>query len=126
MAVLEYEAGSTVIERTRYFLKDHLGSTDTVLDELGNIVERLSFDAFGLCRDAGTWSVSGTAIVPLSTNRGYTGHEHLDGVGLIHMNGRIYDPQLGRFLTADPLIQAPRNSQSLNRSKSERRGCQQC
>ena len=115
VAVLEYEAGSSVIERTRYFLKDHLGSTDTVLDELGNIVERLSFDAFGMRRDAGSWTVTGAAILPLSTNRGYTGHEHLDGVGLIHMNGRIYDPQAGRFLTADPLIQAPRNSQSLNR-----------
>ena len=33
--------------------------------------------------------------------RGYTGHEHLDGVGLIHMNGRVYDPELGRFLSAD-------------------------
>lgn len=82
---------------------------------MGNLVERLSFDAFGLRRDAGNWTVPGTAIVPLSTNRGYAGHEHLDGVGLIHMNGRIYDLQLGRFLTADPLIQAPRNSQSLNR-----------
>jgi hypothetical protein len=31
------------------------------------------------------------------------------------MNGRIYDPTLGRFLQADPHIQAPKNSQSLNR-----------
>jgi len=31
------------------------------------------------------------------------------------MNGRIYDPNLGRFLSADPLIQAPYNSQSYNR-----------
>jgi hypothetical protein len=31
------------------------------------------------------------------------------------MNGRIYDPTLGRFLQADPLIQAPTNSQSYNR-----------
>jgi RHS repeat-associated protein len=31
------------------------------------------------------------------------------------MNGRIYDPKLGRFLQADPLIQAPKNGQNLNR-----------
>jgi hypothetical protein len=31
------------------------------------------------------------------------------------MNGRIYDPTLGRFLQADPFIQAPNNSQSFNR-----------
>ncbi len=31
------------------------------------------------------------------------------------MNGRIYDPKLGRMLQADPFIQSPTNSQSLNR-----------
>jgi RHS repeat-associated protein len=39
----------------------------------------------------------------------------VDAVGIIHMNGRIYDPKLGRFLQADPFIQAPYNTQSLNR-----------
>lgn len=31
------------------------------------------------------------------------------------MNGRVYDPELGRFLSADPLVQSPHNSQSYNR-----------
>ena len=31
------------------------------------------------------------------------------------MNGRIYDAKLARFLQADPIIQAPYNTQSLNR-----------
>jgi len=48
------------------------------------------------------------------TTRGFTGHEHADGLGIIHMNGRIYDPKLGRMLQADPFIQSPTNIQSLN------------
>jgi RHS repeat-associated protein len=40
---------------------------------------------------------------------------NLDSVGLIHMNGRVYDPELGRFMSADPFVQAPYNSQSYNR-----------
>jgi RHS repeat-associated protein len=39
----------------------------------------------------------------------------MNDVGIIHMGGRIYDPTLGRFLQADPFIQAPKNSQSYNR-----------
>ena len=49
------------------------------------------------------------------TTRGFTGHEMVDGVGFIHMNGRIYDPKLARFLQADPIIQEPYYTQSLNR-----------
>ncbi|MDX3775554.1 RHS repeat-associated core domain-containing protein [Chromatiaceae bacterium AAb-1] len=48
------------------------------------------------------------------TTRGFTGHEQLDEMGLIHMNGRAYDYNLGRFLSVDPFIQSPGNSQSLN------------
>jgi RHS repeat-associated protein len=42
-------------------------------------------------------------------------HEHLDEMGIINMNGRIYDPLIGRFMSADPYIQAPDNLQSHNR-----------
>uniref|UniRef100_UPI0024A67658 RHS repeat-associated core domain-containing protein n=1 Tax=Pelagibius sp. Alg239-R121 TaxID=2993448 RepID=UPI0024A67658 len=58
---------------------------------------------------------AGTPTTPGETPRGFTGHEHLDGVGLIHMNGRVYDPTLGRFLSADPNVQAPDDTQSFNR-----------
>ncbi|EKY18908.1 hypothetical protein HMPREF9073_01022, partial [Capnocytophaga sp. oral taxon 326 str. F0382] len=37
-------------------------------------------------------------------DRGYTGHEHLQTVGLIHMNGRLYDPALHRFLQPDNFV----------------------
>ncbi len=47
--------------------------------------------------------------------RGYTGHEHLKGFGLINMNARLYDPAIGRFLSPDPYVQMPENSQNFNR-----------
>jgi RHS repeat-associated protein len=51
------------------------------------------------------------------TRYGFTGQEEVNagGIDLIHMNGRMYDPHLGRFLSADPIIQDPSNSQCLNR-----------
>ena len=42
-------------------------------------------------------------------------HEHIDEMGIINMNGRIYDPLIGRFMSADPYIQAPSDLQSFNR-----------
>ncbi len=48
-------------------------------------------------------------------DRGYTGHEHLQDVGLINMNARLYNPNLHRFLEADNFIQDPYNTQNYNR-----------
>ena len=48
-------------------------------------------------------------------DRGFTGHEHLQTVGLIHMNGRLYDPALHRFLQPDNFVQDPFNTQNFNR-----------
>jgi len=51
--------------------------------------------------------------------RGFTGHEHyqedVDDYGIINMNGRIYDPKLGRMMQADPIISSAYNAQSINR-----------
>ena len=109
---------------TRYLLQDHLGSVDVIVNKLGEIEQELSFDAWGKRRNATDWQAQlESSYSPLDvfgglnsiTSRGYTGHEMVDSVGIIHMNGRIYDPTLGRFLQADPFIQAPYNTQSLNR-----------
>ncbi|MEA1786483.1 RHS repeat-associated core domain-containing protein [Arenibacter sp. GZD96] len=48
-------------------------------------------------------------------DRGYTGHEHLLSVGLVHMNGRLYDPVLHRFLMPDDYVQDPYSTLSYNR-----------
>jgi RHS repeat-associated protein len=46
--------------------------------------------------------------------RGYTGHQQADEVGVVHMNGRIYDPRLGRFLQADSVIEDIFDPQAIN------------
>jgi RHS repeat-associated protein len=103
---------------TLYLLHDHLGSTDVVTDSSGNVQTRYSFDAWGARRNV-TWAAF-TGGMPASlwqtakTTRGYTGHEELDEVGLVHMNGRVYDPQLGRFLSADPFVQDGTDLQAFN------------
>ncbi|MBM0657808.1 RHS repeat-associated core domain-containing protein, partial [Capnocytophaga genosp. AHN8471] len=58
---------------------------------------------------------NGNKLENLLLDRGYTGHEHLASVGLIHMNGRLYDPVLHRFLQPDNFVQDPFNTQNFNR-----------
>ena len=100
---------------TRYFHRDQLGSTAIITNEAGVVVERLAYEAFGRRRTAEGHNGGELNLMSAQTDRGYTNHEHLDEIGLIHMNGRLYDPVIGRFLTADPHIQAPDNLQSYNR-----------
>lgn len=115
---IEHEDPQGVIDpsrdETRYLHRDALGSIDTITDGQGVIVERMGYSPYGQRRQ-GDWRTIGGLNLALYTNRGFTGHEHIDEVGLIHMNGRVYDPQLGRFLSADPFVQSPTNSQSYNR-----------
>ncbi|MGD8177397.1 RHS repeat-associated core domain-containing protein, partial [Marinimicrobium sp. ARAG 43.8] len=114
--------GQPAGKTTHYLHRDHLGSIDTISNDLGQLVGQMSFDAWGQRRNALDWE----ALVEQAlrdfdpditgiTQRGFTGHEMLDEVGLIHMNGRIYDPRLGRFLQADPLIDGVTDTQGYNR-----------
>jgi RHS repeat-associated protein len=99
---------------TRYFHRDHLGSVAILTDETGNVVERLSYDAWGKRRHPNGQDDPAGALAS-QTTRGFTGHEQLDDVGLIHMNGRVYDPLLGRFGTPDPMTENPFSTQGWNR-----------
>ena len=96
---------------SRYLYVDHIGSTDAITNASGTVLQRFTFDPWGK-------KTSGQVISPVGasyTLRGFTGHESVEEADIIHMNGRIYDSTLGRFLQADPFIQAPKNTQSLNR-----------
>lgn len=104
----------------RYIFKDHLGSIDVIADAYGNSEQRMSFNAWGERRKQTTTYTPMTVLELFNANtditsRGYTSHEMLDELGLIHMNGRIYDAKLARFVQADPFIQAATDVQMYNR-----------
>jgi RHS repeat-associated protein len=99
---------------TRYFQTDHLGSISVLTDENGLIVERLSYDAWGRRRNPnGTDDPTGS--ITSQTTRGFTGEEELSVAGLVHLNGRVYDPLLARFTSADPTVTNPMDPQGWNR-----------
>jgi RHS repeat-associated protein len=103
---------------TSYFHHDQLGSISAITNELSAVTERLAYDLWGKRRFINTTPGATDkldAIVGLRTDRGFTEHEHLDEMGVVHMNGRINDPLIGRFMSADPFIQALENLQSYNR-----------
>ncbi|KZN49757.1 hypothetical protein N476_18365 [Pseudoalteromonas luteoviolacea H33] len=101
----------------RYLHKDRLGSARLITNANGYVVTERNFDPFGKPRSA-SGALKFTAklgdIASAKTKRGFTDHEHLEELALIHMNGRVYDYNLGRFMSVDPLIQSPGNSQSIN------------
>lgn len=117
VAVQTRSAGA--LPKTVYLLEDQLGSVDGFSSANGELLSRNSYQPFGAHR-SGDWQESAPTPtewqqIQETTPRGYTGHEHLNNLGVIHMNGRIYDPVLGRFLSPDPVVQAPRDTQAFNR-----------
>jgi RHS repeat-associated protein len=111
--------GSSSID---YVLSDHLGSSDAIVSgsgsNAGGLLVQESFDAYGK-RRASNWSAGSPgsgdyAAIATSTRKGFTSAEELDNIGLVHMNGRVYDPTVGRFLSADPIIGSLTDSQLTN------------
>lgn len=97
-----------------YLHRDYQGTILAITNDSGAIVEKRHFDAWGEITKIQDGAGNNLARLTV-TDRGYTGHEHLQSVGLIHMNGRLYDPKLHRFLQPDNFIQDPYNTQCYNR-----------
>jgi RHS repeat-associated protein len=85
-------------ETTYYFLTDHLGSVDTVLDDQGNVVERADYLPFGSDR------LRITETSAPETDYKFTGKEMDDETGLMYYGARYYDATIGRFISFDPLL----------------------
>ncbi|HSX83790.1 MAG TPA: RHS repeat-associated core domain-containing protein, partial [Cellvibrio sp.] len=110
---LHLKTGGTVTRR--YLLHDHLGNVETVTDELGQAVERMSFEPFGSRQQADWQTGTPSNLGGFATKKGFTGHDMLDSMKLIHMGGRVYDPVVGRFLSADLFVYSAADTQSYNR-----------
>jgi len=100
--------------QTKYTHSDRLGSPTLITNESGAVEEYRSYDAFGRRRNATDWTLAPPSLKSPLTS-GFTGHEDDDELGLVNMQGRIYDPIIARFLTPDPFVQDPSFSQSWNR-----------
>jgi RHS repeat-associated protein len=102
-----------------YVLEDHEGSIASLLNSTGTIAANESFTAYGNRREASTWSgapsATEEAIMDGITRQGFTGQTVLGQMGLNHMNGRVEDAVTGTFLSSDPRINDPYNTQDYNR-----------
>lgn len=115
-AIAIYEKSNKSADKVRYLHKDHLGSIQVYSDETGKKAGELSYDAWGRRRNPDNWQYYANLTDAKAWHpRGFTGHEHLDFFEMINMNGRMYDPILGRFMSPDPYMQAPDYTQGLNR-----------
>lgn len=115
-AIAIFEQSTINGDKLLYLHKDHLGSIQALTNESGALVQELSYDAWGKRRNPINWEDLSSTTIPNSlTPWGFTGHEHMDMFDIVNMDGRMYDPILGRFLSPDPFVQAPDYTQSLNR-----------
>lgn len=74
-----------------YFVQDQLGSTTALTNSNGGVVAQIKYDAFG--------NSTGSSL----TRYDYTGRERDPDTGLIYYRARWYDPQVGRFISEDPI-----------------------
>jgi RHS repeat-associated protein len=99
--------------KTRYVGSDGLNSLTVLTDETGAVVERDAYDAWGKRRFP-NGSDDPTGSIVSQATRGFTNQEELAGVGLVHMNARVYDPKIARFTSVDPVVSNSYDVQSFN------------
>ena len=101
--------------------RDHLGSVAAVTGASGAVSRQAAHDPFG-ARRATDWTRAQTRAeraawadgADARTTRGFAGHDQLDRTGLVDMGGRVYDPELGMFLSPDPVVANRHSAQDWN------------
>jgi len=109
---LHYLDGGAIVIRQDGTFTPYLAFTDSQGSIL-SIVNKNGDKVFNATYDA--WGQQTVTTNTIGFRRGYCGHEMMPEYGIINMNGRLYDPVLGRFLSPDKYVQAPYNSQNYNR-----------
>ena len=111
--VMSIYTNNTSSPSTKYLHYDSLNSVDTITNNLGVVESRAAYKPFGEKLDLDKY---GKATTKAShTNRGYTGHEHIEETKFINMNARLYDPTIARFMSADSIIPFMYDTQAFNR-----------
>jgi RHS repeat-associated protein len=90
-----YNSAATGSPITRYIHPDHLGSTNAVTDQNGNLVQLLDYYPYGATRVAST-------TYPTNEKRQYIGQYSDTNTGLSYLNARYYNSQQGQFVSQDP------------------------
>lgn len=94
----------------RGVLSDPLGSGSVLLDGSGDRVRHTVFRPFGA-----VYEEVGPGFGTSRLDRRYfAGHASQEETGLVYMQARWLDPEVGRFLSVDPLIRSLEKPQSLN------------
>lgn len=88
-----------------YYLKDNLGSTTSIANATGSIVQRYQYSTFGVMSKV-TDSLGNNIITAPQLNNRYTysGREFDQEIGLMYYRARYYDPKVGRFIQEDPFV----------------------
>lgn len=110
-----YTQRSNATTDTFYLHKDNQGSVIATTNASGVMTTQAIYDPWGKRTAVYLTSAIANFTYGEPTDRGYTGHKEIKDLDIVHMGGRIYDSTLGRFLQADPFVQAPNDSQSYNR-----------
>ena len=116
-AIVSIDGAGTVTPH--YALDDHEGSIASLLNSTGTVAVNESFSAFGNRREPSTWSGAPSSVEEATadgiTRQGFTGQTVLGQMALNHMNGRVEDAVTGTFLSPDPYVSEPYNTQDYYR-----------
>jgi RHS repeat-associated protein len=117
-------SASSTTPKTEYHHFDHLGSVTASTDDHGHVTSAvwsgpsgsvIGYDPWGAIRSSDGHTADPATYASPAGNRGFTDQEAIPNLGLVNMNGRIYDPTVGRFLSPDPNVQFASDLQSYNR-----------
>jgi len=102
-----------------YYHANHLGSASVVTDASGNLKQKIEYYPFGTYRygtspneQYATYDYDGSFP---NVNYTFTGQEDDDDTGFYNYGARLYDPAIGRFISADSIVPDPSDLQTYNR-----------